>query len=255
MNRFVIIKKDEKGAKKRMKTEAARRALALSVATVAVLLLLLSACAQKAYECGYFTYKIVRYGETEQAFILGLTEEGQKQEYLVVPEEVDGIKVTCIDGFAEAPKLKKIFIPKNVVSVNNRMNSVMLQRNAFIQGNTSYKALYFHDKIGPFLIVGGENAFFAENATYEAHGALLTSFTPKKANVCYYLNETDKDVYFLDDLEKGEKIEFLPPDPQKDGFTFKGWSTSPSDNTPFDFAAYQKTDDTVLRLFAMWEER
>ena len=90
-----------------MKTEAARRALALSVATVAVLLLLLSACAQKAYECGYFTYKIVRYGETEQAFILGLTEEGQKQEYLVVPEEVDGIKVTCIDGFAEAPKLKK----------------------------------------------------------------------------------------------------------------------------------------------------
>ncbi|MBR1624293.1 MAG: InlB B-repeat-containing protein [Clostridia bacterium] len=238
-----------------MKTEAARRALALSVATVAVLLLLLSACAQKAYECGYFTYKIVRYGETEQAFILGLTEEGQKQEYLVVPEEVDGIKVTCIDGFAEAPKLKKIFIPKNVVSVNNRMNSVMLQRNAFIQGNTSYKALYFHDKIGPFLIVGGENAFFAENATYEAHGALLTSFTPKKANVCYYLNETDKDVYFLDDLEKGEKIEFLPPDPRKDGFAFKGWSTSPSDNTSFDFAAYQKSDDTVLRLFAMWEER
>lgn len=99
------------------------------------------------------------------------------------------------------------------------------------------------------------SAFFAENATYEAHGALLTSFTPKKANVCYYLNETDKDVYFLDDLEKGEKIEFLPPDPQKDGFTFKGWSTSPSDNTPFDFAAYQKIDDTVLRLFAMWEER
>lgn len=89
---FCYNKKDEKGAKKRMKTEAARRVLALSVATVAVLLLL-SACAQKAYECGYFTYKIVRYGETEQAFILGLTEERQKQEYLVVPEEVVSVRI------------------------------------------------------------------------------------------------------------------------------------------------------------------
>ena len=44
-----------------------------------------------------------------------------------------------------------------------------------------------------------------------------------KANVSYYLNYDENNYYYIDYYENSEKICYIPPIPQRDGYTFGGW--------------------------------
>ncbi|MBP5308287.1 MAG: InlB B-repeat-containing protein [Clostridia bacterium] len=39
----------------------------------------------------------------------------------------------------------------------------------------------------------------------------------------------------MDDVEDGEKVEIIPPDPKRDGYTFCGWYTEPECENEWDF--------------------
>lgn len=56
---------------------------------------LIYGCSSDKQEFGYFYYSIKTDEETGEQYIRlqGLTEQGQKQTYVVVPSEIDGIKV------------------------------------------------------------------------------------------------------------------------------------------------------------------
>ena len=173
---------------------------------------------------------------------------------MLIPEEIDGIRVTCIDGMAESKTVKKLYIPSNIVSVNNRLNSIMSERNSFITGNDSYKCIFFHKVYGPYLISGGVDCYYQENAVYESR-YILSSHAPKTANVHFYKNAgEDEDVYFLDDLDIGEGFGFVPPVPKREGYVFVSWCLDKEGNAPFSFDGYVKEDESILRLYASWQQ-
>ena len=41
--------------------------------------------------------------------------------------------------------------------------------------------------------------------------------------------------YWIDDVEDGERIEIIPPEPKREGYTFGGWYCEPECITEWDF--------------------
>ena len=77
-----------------------------------------------------------------------------------------------------------------------------------------------------------------------------------KANVSYYLNYDENNYYYIDYYENGEKICYIPPIPQRDGYTFGGWYKESdcinawnfeTDTLPQGQEIYQETN-----LYAKW---
>lgn len=78
-------------------------------------------------------------------------------------------------------------------------------------------------------------------------GTISKSFAP--ANITYYLNngtEINNGVYWLDDVESGEHIEFIPPDPEWVGHTFSGWYLEADCLTPWSYETDIIEDQTSL---------
>ena len=116
--------------------------------------LMLSACSGfvRNEEWGYFTVKF--YDDRETAYITGLTEEGQQQRFLVIPEEIDGVKVYTIGerpllqmwsslGSADicSDKLEKLYIPFSIRIIGgsfrnspNLMKVVSIRDDYYIKG-------------------------------------------------------------------------------------------------------------------------
>ena len=88
-------------------------------------------------------------------------------------------------------------------------------------------------------------------------GALSEYFSGNllKANVSYYLNYAENNYYYIDYYEKGEKILYIPPEPQRDGYLFGGWFKEADciNRWNFDFDTLQITDEEQeVKLYAKW---
>lgn len=76
-----------------------------------------------------------------------------------------------------------------------------------------------------------------------------------KANVSYHLNYDENNYYYIDYYENGEKICYIPPIPQRDGYSFGGWFKESDCINRWDFGT-----DTVqiseeaqeIQLYAKW---
>ena len=76
-----------------------------------------------------------------------------------------------------------------------------------------------------------------------------------KANVSYYLNYDENNYYYIDYYENGEKICYIPPIPQRDGYTFGGWYKEADciNQWIFDADTVQISEETQeMKLFAKW---
>ena len=62
-----------------------------------------------------------------ELFVSRLTDEGMEKEVLVVPAEVNGKKVTGLNGLSWAGKYKKIVLPETVKSVRSFYNNPILE--------------------------------------------------------------------------------------------------------------------------------
>lgn len=85
-----------------------------------------------------------------------------------------------------------------------------------------------------------------------------------KANVSYHLNYNENNYYYIDYYENGEKILYIPPIPQRDGYTFAGWYKEEAciNKCDFDIDVYEEQYDengqlifNELKLYAKWVEK
>ncbi len=86
-----------------------------------------------------------------------------------------------------------------------------------------------------------------------------------KANVCYYYNLEESDYYYVDYYDADSLIEFIPPDPVNEGYSFGGWYKEKECINKWDFEndivpskEYDENGQYILKeikLYAKWEEK
>ena len=117
--------------------------IVLILAVMTFMVGLFSGCSRDE-EWGYFTVKF--YDDRETAYITGLTEEGQQQRFLVIPEEIAGVHMPTIGerpllqmwssmGAADicSKKLEKVYITSSIHIVSGSFrNSPNLEKAVII---------------------------------------------------------------------------------------------------------------------------
>lgn len=220
--------------------------LALIICTI----LILNRCANYApetYEYGDYFYCL---DGKDKAVILGLTEEGQLKEYLIIPAKIDGRKTSV--GYGDMyqeraidrrtggrrntwanKNLKKVFlhteteinrgygwmIRDSVFSYN-----INLQAIVFIGEDAEYAKNYFYSESFAKCLVLCQSGVYENDETAEdgkvyAEGA----FAPANVSYKYNYDGAENDgYYFIDDYD-GTVIKFIPPSPTRHGYSFVGW--------------------------------
>ncbi len=216
----------------------------------------IAGCERKVtqYESGYYVYELYAdktTGETV-AYIADLTETGKLQETLIIPEYLDGYKVTQLNY-------------KYWIGVGGKFESKNLNRIYITTDITSPQAAFHNCPNLERLIIMSEDAYILNGPT-RYMTALGGTISPGiSANVSYMLNfyETD-DSFWADDYDYGEKIKYLPPEPERDGFLFDGWYKESECINKWDFenvtlpeSKYDKNNDLIYqetKLYAKWVE-
>ena len=96
---------------------------------------------------------------------------------------------------------------------------------------------------------------------YEKNGFFIENiYILRVANVSYYLNYPDgiyeyNEFYYIDYYENGELIKYIPPIPEKIGYTFEGWYKEPECINEWNFetdAIIFNDEHPVTKLYAKW---
>ena len=105
----------------------------------------------------------------------------------------------------------------------------------------------------------GYNEIYVPAEKYELFKNALTSKdlveSLFKANVSYHLNYDEDNYYYVDYYENGEKILYIPPIPQRDGYIFGGWFKEAEciNQWDFDTDTLQLSEDIEeIKLYAKW---
>lgn len=197
----------------------------------------------------------------EHIAIIGLSEEGQQKRELLIPEEIDGIPVVCLgyvsswtarEGSFDSDVLEKLFFTKGIeyetdVFTNSRKLRTFITFNSKIYSKIG--------QIGPARIT--------KIPKIEAN-KIDISYLEYYANVVYYLNDGGEEICFADDCD-GEKITFVPPEPQREGYTFGGWYKEKECINEWDFEKdevpakkYDEENNYLFQetsLYAKWNKK
>ncbi len=198
------------------------------------------------HEEGYFTYYY--HHSTDDIIISELTELGRQQKTLVIHEEISLTKDTALSKWTftmwdaglvwESENLEKVFFNTIRIGVASTIFRKCTKLEKLI--------LTAYDGDNPRTGIGGrrnsDRFLYISKKAFERYLSRLVSNmiiskeealdinhsinSIQAANVSYYYNyETDKNdsYYWIDDVEYGEKIEFIPQDPVRKGYEFGGW--------------------------------
>ncbi len=222
------------------------------------------------YESGYFKYAVKTEKDgTQKAYIIGLTESGLEQTALVYPEEIDDIPVYGIGygiqlifgtipvGNVRSEKLEKFYFPH--MPRETATSNVGI---SFYNGRIVYWNLN-EDNIR--IRAGVQGVIFGYN--YVEQGHWLKDYpNPLIANVSYLYNYSgapNENYYWVDSYDESV-ITFIPPEPQREGFSFEGWYKEAECINAWDFSTDitgkeivldpNKTYDTYdgIYLYAKW---
>ena len=253
--------------------------------TVLVLIIIISfvslmyGCSSNKKEFGDFYYSIKTDEETGEQYIRlqGLTEQGQKQTYVVVPSEIDGIKVRELnysapfvsEGSLVSDMLRKIYLPYGIDVYSDF---------AFVRCNSLKDLILFDIPDGTEDVryyYGTQNTYissslydeikFGSSNLFEIYPYGGRNYEVKFANVSFMYNFEGalySGYYWIDNCDYGTKIEYIPENPEQEGYTFGGWYKEPECINEWDFEGdtlpeskldeegrevYQET-----RLYAKW---
>ena len=113
--------------------------------------------------------------------------------------------------------------------------------------------------LGCFYVERGDNEIYVPAEKYELFKNSLTTKdlgeSLLKANISYHLNYDEDNYYYIDYYENGEKILYIPPIPQRDGYTFGGWFKEAEciNQWNFDTDTLQLSEETQeIKLYAQW---
>lgn len=225
----------------------------------------------RLYENEYYIYT-VGY-DSGNIFILGLTDKGREQEYLVVPREIEGKTVKALgageyavkkikekygnENYARfnSVKLKKVFIPTDITYRYSVIGECPVLDGFVIIPNAEISSL--KELSGELSIIGGN--LYASEIMFA--GYLYTT----KANVTYsynYLETINNNYYWIDNYNYGERIEYIPKNPTRDGYEFGGWYKESECINKWNFecdtlpqAQYDEQENEIYqetKLYAKW---
>ena len=182
------------------------------------------------YESGYYKYAVKTEKDgTKKAYITGLTEIGEEQEYLVYPEEIEGIPVYGIGysypvvtgyikvGNFKSEKLKKFYFP-HMLKEKESAKDLIIENAYCIYWNLA------EDDLANNRGYGGGGAIFGYN--YIEYDYWVKDYLPRFVGNVTYLYNYDgapNDGYYWVDSYNESIIEFIPPEPQRNGYIFDGW--------------------------------
>ena len=228
------------------------------------------------YEEGFFVYYKPRKSNVIE--IVGLTELGHQQKIIVMPKSIAGYEYAIRDsrGFWSSNKADW--------GENNVLEKIYFEYDAIQWGGAQPNEMNdfpFHQCHSlKKIIINNENGknywwyTYVQNNTdvpdYETNKDIVA--TRKFFNRCTrianveflynYEGAPNLGYYWLDDIEDGEKIEIIPPDPKRDGYIFAGWYCEPECENEWSFEnTIRKTevnpgdfypDDYVTYIYAKW---
>ena len=198
-------------------------------------------------ETDYFKYYTSVGAERRQyVCIKGLTDKGKELEYVVFPESIDGIPVTKIAMYTSDSKAKKAYIPTSIISfhvlnwttVNIEPLKLIDQRFTYsLKNSMKTPRTYVSEYAEKVLVEKFNNFYFI-------------------ANLCYLYNYEDSPnggQWFVDDLDEGERIGYIPSEPVREGYKFTGWFTDKECTKSFDLDGYAYDPaDGNISLYAGW---
>ncbi len=198
---------------------------------------LLSSCSKidvEEYESGYYKYSVVTQNGESKAYITGLTEIGLEQQYLIYQDELDGHEIYGFGykkwvptgyaniGYIDCSNVKKFYFPTiqrenlgQCVSNANRITSIY------------WNNIYDNYSIYPGNMIRSGKEVFGYNLFQTKEDMLKKNFNNFYiANVSYLYNYNNapNDNYYWVDTYNEEQIQFIPPDPVRDGYVFGGWN-------------------------------
>lgn len=176
-------------------------------------------------ESDYYIYQVDYV--SDDIGIIGLTAKGKEQEYLIIPETINQKKVTNIRNAMfdieiarekyenpkninyDSKKLKKVFfVTSDIEIITGWLLPEIFNRSR----NPSFEA---------WFCISNKN----KSADYDFYRTSFLSLE-KTANVSYYYNyenSPNDGYYWIDNYEYGERIEYIPENPLRDGYAFGGW--------------------------------
>jgi hypothetical protein len=197
----------------------------------------------------YFIYMVMKTEIEGYITLRGLTDAGKELEYIVIPDEIEGYPVRVINGGATAHNLKKIYVSKNVRTISDRWLK---------NGDAGYKVLFCrydctNSSIGDWSTLN----LFAPNIAAENYERCITCSHIANINYLYhYEDSVNGGVHFIDDLEAGENISVIPPEPTREGYRFMDWYINEECTEVFDTANYiRNEEDGIINLYAGWEAK
>lgn len=166
--------------------------------------------------------------------IVGFTEQGNSKKYIVIPEYIDGIPVISFGHNADFALLV-VQIDSDVLEKVYFESPIKANYSTFGGYNSVKKVMY--PKVTEFSLNGfyGVDTYFPIKDFIENGGG---GFITHGANISYYYNyenESDDEYYWIDDCDYGGIIEFIPPDPEREGYIFGGWYKEPECINEWDF--------------------
>ena len=201
-------------------------------------------------ECGDFIYrpKQSEDGDPTEAVIYGLSNAGKEKIGVIIPEEVDGLKVVAVNGHywkTGTDRKIKIFIthsfnlalvggfrPSETISFNIHDSFVSVWGSATSRCNYGPRGSTFSKKYGKY-----DYEVFKNNC-YAYYANVTYGYNYEAAP---YLG-----IYWIDDYN-GTTIDFIPPDPFREGYTFEGWYKDEEGTEKWDFEKDIVPEKVVLR--------
>ena len=198
-----------------------------------------------------------------------LSEEGKKKKYIVVPQELNGMRVNML-GYRnaifsrgksnwESENLEKVFINnENLFFLDGLFADCPNIKKVLIINNNNEELEGYGSQVHVFSSLNN----YLEKTPYQ--NDLLWNYSHiYVANISYFYNyeEAPNDGYYwIDDVEDGELIDYIPEDPKRDGYIFKGWFKDEECINEWDFETdkVEKFEEGKFiefkenKLFAKW---
>lgn len=221
----------------------------------------ITSCNTSYTEYGFFEVKI----RGDEVDIYGITEEGEQQEMLIFPSEIDGRTIINIGySFTIKYSLNSTNLHVAVINKTNRIYD-----NAFVNLTRSSApnilVMIFNSltKIElPYNLIGGRGArivipfevFDEYNNSDNGNYVQLRDYF-EKSRVSFYYNyegSPNDDLYWTS-YDKEEEMITKPTDPTRDDYQFKGWYYEKEGTTEFNFEDGNTISITDVALYAKWE--
>lgn len=153
---------------------------------------------------------------------------------------------------SNGPNIQRCYFPHTITEVRHGYMS--------LSGGWKTKLFYCGEIVGLETLDndGRHIQIYVPTEKYALFEAVLSKYfrgSLLKANVSYYLNYDENNYYYIDYYENGEKILYIPPEPQRTGYSFGGWFKESDcvNQWNFDTDTVQITEEKQeVRLYAKW---